>query len=96
MRIGTAVVVLYALFLSGAVGILFLVPLLGEGTVLLALVLFGLIWLIGNNFLRCPTCRKSVFDREILRFRFTLPIPETVCSRCGTQLIGESQPRDSD
>ena len=39
-----------------------------------------------SYIIRCPKCGKRVVVREGRIFRYALPWPETVCSRCGAQL----------
>jgi len=43
--------------------------------------------------IRCPTCKKSVFNRSATGINYQLFAPERVCSRCGTVLRGSPELR---
>jgi uncharacterized protein YbaR (Trm112 family) len=48
------------------------------------------VFVVVLTMLVCPVCAKSLYIRENhtgrVKIRFSAPWPETVCSRCGTDL----------
>jgi endogenous inhibitor of DNA gyrase (YacG/DUF329 family) len=91
MRILFTVLALEAAAFVGFISILQFESVFGRWVSIVAFLVFfafGLaVW-----FVRCPTCKKPVLVREKSSFRYTLPFPEVVCSRCGTKLVGAPHP----
>src|SRR5262245_65709775 len=87
MRILTTVLSIEALTIVGTVTVVLLSSELGRWTS----IVMALLWLASGLavwLVRCPTCGKPVLVREGSFVNYSLPIPEAVCSRCGTRLIG--------